>query len=145
MRMRMGSLGMRPGDLGMRMRVGGLGKRLGDLGMRLGELGTSIGGLRIRLADLGMRMGGLEMRLGELGTRIDGLGMRLGWTYLKLFGKQSCHTLSCPSAHFTHTLPSSWSPACTMTTALGVSKDATLEERVTTWSIVSPSLSGRDM
>ena len=127
--------------------------------MRLGELGTRIGGLRIRLADLGMRMGGLGMRLGdlgmrigELGTRIDGLGMRLenlgmklGWTHLKLFGKQSCHTLSCPSAHFTHTLPSSWSPACTMTTALGVSKDATLEERVTTWSIVSPSLSGWDM
>ena len=138
--------------MGMRMRMGSLGMRLGDLGMRLGELGTRIGGLRIRLADLGIRMGGVGMRLGEQGTRIDGLGMRLeslgmklGWTHLKLFGKQSCHTLSCPSAHFTHTLPSSWSPACTMTTALGVSKDATLEERVTTWSIVSPSLSGRDM
>ena len=97
------------------------------------------------MGSLGIRLGDLGMRLGELGTRIDGLGMRLGWTHLKLFGKQSCHTLSCPSAHFTHTLPSSWSPACTMTTALGLSKDATLEERVTTWSIVSPSLSGRDM
>ena len=74
----------------MEMGLGDLGTRLGDLEMDLGDLGTRLGDLGMRLGDLGMRLGKKRMR-----------------THLKVSGKQSCHALSCPSAHLTHTLPNS--------------------------------------
>ena len=136
--MRLGDLGMRLDDLGMRL--DDLGMRLGDLEMGLGDLEMGLGDMEMGLGDLEMGVGDLEMGVGDLEMRLGKKRMR---THLKVSGKQGCHALSCPSAHLTHTLPSSWTPACTRLVVVALSKHTTLVERLMTWVIVSPSLRGR--